>query len=284
MLRSIALALLLALVSTLPAVADDDPPPTDGYPPPEYVERSDRSLHDGLDFLETFGVDLWSVVKEPFVMDRESWFKVGTAAAAFAWLYYWDPEIMLSVQQNRENPLLNTAEEIGSFFDPLGLLGEMGKYYVGGIAVGYAFKWEKLERVSTDILFSQWVGGLIRQGFVRVVDRSRPNEGRGAYDYGNDGTSMPSGHASTVFNLATVVSHHFPEWYVKVVAYGIATCIAIQRVTVEQHWASDSFLGAVYGHAVGRIVVQANDRRGYLVVPTIDPGSGRPGLALQWNF
>ena len=277
MSRSTVIFLVLALPMTAPVLAAD-------YPPPTYVERSDRSLRDGLDFVELLGLDLWWVVKAPFVMDGESWFKVGVAAATFVWLYQWDPEIQRAAQQNRDSGLLHAAEEVGSYFDRLGLLGEMGKYYAGGIAVGYAFKWEKLERVSTDILFAQWVGGLIRQGFVRVVDRSRPNERRGAYDYGNDGTSMPSGHSSTVFQLATVVSHHFPAWYVKTVAYGIATCVAIQRVTVEQHWASDSFLGAVYGHAVGRIVVQANDRRGYLVVPIIDPGSGRPGLALQWNF
>jgi membrane-associated phospholipid phosphatase len=276
MLRGIVVSIVLLCAA--------GPAPGAEYPPPDYVEREDRSLQDGVEFVKLFGVDLWSVVREPFVMDAESWFKVGTAAVAFAWLYYWDPEIMLAVQENRDGWFLSTAEDVGSFFDPLGLLGETGKYYAAGIAVGYAFKWEKLERVSTDILFAQWVGGLLRQGFVRVVDRSRPNERRGAYDYGNAGTSSPSGHSSTVFQLATVVSHHFPMWYVRVAAYGIATCLAIQRVTVEQHWASDSFLGACYGHAVGRIIVQANDRRGYLVVPTVDPDTGRPGLALQWNF
>jgi membrane-associated phospholipid phosphatase len=84
--------------------------------------------------------------------------------------------------------------------------------------------------------------------------------------------------------LATVISHHFPEWYVKTVAYGIAGTVVLQRVTSSQHWPSDAFIGAAFGHAIGRIVVQANDRRGYLAVPSVDPTSGSLGMAVRWTF
>lgn len=254
------------------------------YPPPEYAQRKDRSAGDFVDWIKLFGTDFWAVVSSPARLDRDGWIKVGVAAGAFAWLYQNDDDIQRMVQQNRNSGFLKAAEDVGSEFEVLGLMGKTGRYYGAAMALGYAFKWEKIERVSTDILFSHFIGGLIRQGFVRVVDRSRPNERKGPYNYGDKGTSLPSGHASTVYQLATVLSHHFPNPWAKTVFYGIATAVVIQRVTVEQHWASDAFLGAVYGHAVGRVIVGTNDRRGYLVVPTIDPSTGAAGVSLQFDF
>ncbi len=279
MLRLPCLLLLLGAAAS-PARAEEPA----RYPPPTYAEREDRSLRDAVDFGLLLGYDLWSVVKEPFVMDRRSWVKVAAAGATFAVLFYYDEEIYDAVQRNRGKGLLGVAEDVGNFFEPLGLMGETGIYYAGGIAAGYAFRWERLERVSTDILFCHWTAGLLRQGFFRIVERSRPIEGQGPYNWGEGGSSLPSGHASTVMQLATVVSHHFPEWYVKTVAYGIAGTVVLQRVTSSQHWPSDAFLGAALGHAVGRIVVQANDRRGYLVVPTVDPQEGSLGMAVRWSF
>ena len=258
--------------------------PSAAYAQPDYRERSDRGPGDLVDFAVTLGYDFWAVAKSPFELDRGGWFKVSTVAMTFGYLYHYDEEIHRATQQNRDGGVLGAIEDVGSTFEILGLMGETGRYYATGIAVGYVFKWEKLERISTDILFSHFVGGIIRQGFVRIVDRSRPNERKGVYHYGDGGTSMPSGHSSTIFQLATVLSHHFPMWWTKTAFYGVAGCVAVQRVTVEQHWASDSFLGAAFGHAVGRLVVGENDRRGYLVTPAIMPSTGAAGIAIHVEF
>jgi len=195
------------LIHVLVAIA-----PHTAFCQPDYRERNDRGAGDLVDLGETLVHDLWGVVKSPFEIRGEQWYPVGGTALTFALLYHYDEEIQRAAQENKDEGLLGVIDEIGSTFEVLGLMGSTGRYYAGGIAVGYLFRWERLERLSTDILFSHLVGGLIRQGFVRVVDRSRPHEGEGAYNYGDGGTSLPSGHSSTVFQLATVLSHHFPRW------------------------------------------------------------------------
>ena len=252
--------------------------------PLEYQERAGYAWGDFTDMVELFGADARAVISAPARFDRGDWLRAGLAAAAFAWLYQYDGDIHRMTQQNRRSGFLKTIEDVGDEVDYLGLMGKTGRFYAAGMTAGYAFKWEKLERVSTDILFSHFVAGLIRQGFIRVADRSRPNERKGTYNYGDGGTSLPSGHSSTIFQLATVLSFHFPHRWAQAAFYTLATCVAVQRATVEQHWASDSFLGAVYGYAVAKVIVGTNNRRGYLVVPRIDTSSGEAGAALQFNF
>jgi hypothetical protein len=252
---------------------------------PDYREREERHPRDFLELLKTFGADGWAVIRSPLDASKRTLLTTTAVLATFAVIYQYDGQIQDSVRLAREeNDVIKGIEDFGTTFEKLGLMGETNRYYALGIAVGYTMRWEKLERVSTDILFSHFIGGLVRQAWLRVVDRSRPNENKGPYNYGDGGTSLPSGHSSTIFQLATVLSHHFPAWWAKTVFYGIATSVAMQRVIVDQHFASDSFLGAAYGHAIGRIIVGTNDRRGYLVTPVVMPASGAVGLSLQFQF
>jgi membrane-associated phospholipid phosphatase len=70
------------------------------------------------------------------------------------------------------------------------------------------------------------------------------------------GSSFPSGHAVSVFSIATVVArrychHKWMPW----VAYGAATAISFSRVTTREHFPSDVFLGAALGYSIARFEV-----------------------------
>jgi membrane-associated phospholipid phosphatase len=146
------------------------------------------------------------------------------------------------------------------------------------------FGWEKLQRVSTDILFSHFIAGIVRNGGKMFIGRARPREDVGAYEFGEDGTSLPSGHASSIFQIATVLSKHIDYWPASVVLYGLATSVAIERVETREHWASDVWIGAMNGRAIAQIIMNEHDEKGVLVVPTVTPETNSVGLFIEFDF
>jgi membrane-associated phospholipid phosphatase len=68
--------------------------------------------------------------------------------------------------------------------------------------------------------------------------------------------SFPSGHSTGAFAIAEVVAeryhnHHWVPW----IAYGGAGLIAFSRLTLQAHFPSDVFAGAVFGYSISRFVV-----------------------------
>jgi membrane-associated phospholipid phosphatase len=66
----------------------------------------------------------------------------------------------------------------------------------------------------------------------------------------------PSGHMATAFAAAVVISRLYPEKrWVKIASYACAWFIGI-GVSLNTHWASDVFGGALIGYAAGRVVAR----------------------------
>ncbi|MFC2095376.1 phosphatase PAP2 family protein [Candidatus Bipolaricaulota bacterium] len=65
-----------------------------------------------------------------------------------------------------------------------------------------------------------------------------------------DGYSFPSGHATTSFGLAWVVSNCYPHVAVQTSVYVVAATIAFSRVFVREHYPLDVLGGAILGSAV----------------------------------
>ncbi|MBS7564637.1 phosphatase PAP2 family protein [Mucilaginibacter sp. Bleaf8] len=92
---------------------------------------------------------------------------------------------------------------------------------------------------------------LITYGMKDALQRQRPyvtwaNEitpqGKPAGGY-----SFPSGHTSTVFNIATSLSLSVPKWYVIAPAFTFATATAYSRMYRGAHYPSDVLGGIIVG-------------------------------------
>lgn len=81
--------------------------------------------------------------------------------------------------------------------------------------------------------------------------------------------SFPSGHSTTVWSLATVISGRYPKFWVGALSYSIATLGALSRVVEEKHWLSDTLIGAAIGYGIGRLVLR-NHRRKLQFSPVIN--------------
>jgi membrane-associated phospholipid phosphatase len=233
-----------------------------------------------------FVTDAGAVVTKPARMQKNDYIWLGELLVGGAILFAFDEDIDRAVQENKDNPVVKGISNVGDTFQVLGLMGKTNRYYIGGIVVGYFTGWKPLQRISSDILFSHWIAGLYRNAFKIVVGRSRPNEDLGAYnfEFNSGGTSLPSGHSSTIMQLATIASRYTNWWPASVVYYGIAGCVCFQRIETREHWASDVWIGALNGTAIARLVMREHDDKGIIWVPSYIPETNTVGLYLQKNF
>jgi membrane-associated phospholipid phosphatase len=81
-------------------------------------------------------------------------------------------------------------------------------------------------------------------------------------------SSFPSGHTTVAFAAATVFAMEYKHKpLVPVLAYSAATLIGISRITENEHWATDVFVGAALGYLSGRLVVNNYHRYAKMKTP-----------------
>ncbi len=232
----------------------------------------------------TLGRDFWLTFSAPVRMDQEAWLATGGVLAIGGLLYLVDEHITRSALRNADSPVVKQIDDTGTFLEPIGLMGNTNIWYASAAVTSYAFGWDRPKRLFTELLYSHWIAAVIRGATNRVVGRARPHDGLGATHFeAGGGTSFPSGHASTVFQVAAVLSHHIDRMPAALALYGLAGTVAWQRISSEQHWASDVWLGAAYGWAVAQLVIRLHEEDAIRLELAPDP-SGGMALALRISF
>ena len=250
------------------------------------VARQDdrRPLHDFAGTVVDFGRDFWLTLSAPVRMDGSDWLTTAGVLGVGGLLFLADEDITRAALRNRNEPVFDEIGDTGEFVEPIGLMGNTNVWYASAAVVSYAIGWKRPNRLFTELLYSHWIAGLIRGGTNKLIGRARPHNERGSRHFVlGDGTSFPSGHASTLFQVAAVLSHHARSTPVSVVLYGLATTAAWERITSEQHWASDVWLGAAYGWAVAQLVIRLHEEEALGIEPYAAPGAGM-GLVLRYRF
>lgn len=94
-----------------------------------------------------------------------------------------------------------------------------------------------------------------------IAGRQRPGEGNGHGDFWKHraiNTSFPGGHAMFTWAMATVVAQEYPKPWVQVLNYTAAFTVTTTRFLARDHWASDMWIGAALGVAIGTHVFHAH--------------------------
>jgi membrane-associated phospholipid phosphatase len=114
--------------------------------------------------------------------------------------------------------------------------------------------------------------GLIANLAKYIVGRARPKlfDTLGPFDFqlfsfAPDHASFPSGHATNMFALATVLGMLWPRG--RVLLYTIAVWIAASRVLIGQHYFTDAVGGALLGSAFPYLVRERFAARRWLFEP-----------------
>lgn len=95
---------------------------------------------------------------------------------------------------------------------------------------------------------------LVAQALKFAVGRQRPFQADHFGHIGKGGNSFPSEHAIGSFAIASVLAHEFPNPFMEIGAYGVASAVAASRVTAGQHFPSDVLVGSAFGYLIGRSI------------------------------
>src|SRR5277367_907479 len=95
------------------------------------------------------------------------------------------------------------------------------------------------------------------------LSRERPYQGDGSGPFfQSGGTSFPSAHAAAAWSVAGVIAHEYPNPFVKLAVYGLASLVDYSRIRARQHFPSDVFVGSLMGNLIAQDIYSRNHDSG----------------------
>ena len=177
-----------------------------------------------------------------------------------AGLIYADPHAMPYFQTHQRN-----WDDFNDVFDPMITTGEVISLPAGLMTAGYIRHDDR--EVNTALLAAEAYGDsvVINLAIKAVTRRERPadvplgasftgtffNGGKSPFK----GSSFPSGHATAVWSVATIVAEryrHRGKPWIPILSYTLAAAISGSRITEQAHFPSDVWLGAALGYTIAK--------------------------------
>lgn len=120
---------------------------------------------------------------------------------------------------------------------------------IGFVATGIIAKDRRSEDTGVLLAAATVTNTLLTVGMKKAVGRKRPYETLSNVHGGGEdqSASFPSGHTSSAFATATLVSLEYKKWYVAVPAYTWASLVGYSRIAKGVHYPSDVLMGAALG-------------------------------------
>lgn len=253
--RLLALALLLCAAPPAPA---QEPAPADTVAPvagEPLVRRLQRAPVIGDVML--LGEGTGYALTGPLRWDRDDLRFLGLAVAGVA-------AVSLLDEAGRDLMAANQSEtnaRIERWVEPFGAtrgLKVLGGFYAAGLVLNDP----KLRGVAVEGLATSLVASvLITPPLTSVFGRPRPRANRPAHTFREGGNSLPSGHTTQAFAVASVIATEYPHPAVQVGVYGLASAVGLSRMYRRSHFLSDVTAAALIGSTVGRTVARYGQRR-----------------------
>lgn len=159
---------------------------------------------------------------------------------------------------NKSQELADNSRRVSRIGAPWATFGTAGALFGIGVLT-------KNERVrETGVLGIQaLINSSIVEGAIKfAAGRERPNRSNGRGHFFEGGQSFPSGHATTIWALATVIAEEYSDKpWIKISAYSAAAAVSMARFTGRSHFTSDVLAGSALGYLIGRYTVRAHSSR-----------------------
>jgi membrane-associated phospholipid phosphatase len=218
------------------------------------------------------------------------WYEAAAAVGGIGALMLLDEPVQRFSQKHRSK----TTDDIAGFFRQEGEVPYYAGISLGVLGVGLVTGKPGIRRAGTRLVAAVALSAAEMFAMKHLVGRSRPNEGVGAFSFhpftslkDSAGVetrgSMPSGHVTAAFAVATSLVDDIKSPFVKVLLYTAASGTAFSRINDNRHWLSDAGMGAVLGIFTAKVVnghwrVFGLRPPGFLVTPA------GPGLGWRTSF
>ncbi len=174
----------------------------------------------------------------------------------------------------------------------LGSAYSLGGFAGGTYLVGLVAKNDHARETGLLALEALGHAQVVVFSLKQITNRSRPPETPAGTGFWQGGNSFPSGHAISVFSVATVFAYEYRHHIaVPITAYGLAGIISVSRLSARRHWMSDIFVGGSAGFLIGRFVYKRHHnsalpgspvKRTAKLIPQVGFGMGGPQLSWVW--
>ena len=228
--------------------------------------------------------DIHEILTAPAHWQTDDWKNLGWASLAIVGTAkFIDAPLRDEMRRQPKGNSLMRIEQFGAEYS----IVVLGSFYLSGSLAEN----DKAVTVAQDGLTASIIAsGLITPAIKIVAGRSRPYQDAGTNDFNSLGadspnSSFPSGHTTEAFALASVISAHYEETWIRVSAYTVAGLVGVARTYHDAHFASDVLAGALIGNWVGLKVVahnQSKRKKNVILLPEV--AQDYYGLRLAGKF
>lgn len=167
--------------------------------------------------------------------------------------------------------------------------------YLGGIlagifAVGQVSGNDELRKTAWLGVESFLVSSAFSTALKYVVGRARPGTEEGSHGFHpfnarSSWTAFPSGHAASIWSVATVIADRTDNGFVDAACYGIAVLTSFSRLHEDKHWASDVLVGSAIGYFTAKKICALNrEPGGPKLSASFGPVRGGQAVTLSLSF
>ena len=221
-----------------------------------------KSLHDGLD-----------IIKAPTGFSGSDWLAAGVVMGTTSLSILLDKDVRETVRNNQTASMDNITK-IGYYY---GEVVPAVSLSTGLYAGGLIFNERSVSLTGRLLGESLIYAGTINLLLKILFSRSRPYKEKGNmdfwnYKFNNDFYSLPSGHSTVAFTISTVLAERIDNIYATIGLYSLAAFTAYQRIYSDNHWFSDTVVGAALGIIISRAVINLNKDDTFYSVDSNDSG------------
>jgi membrane-associated phospholipid phosphatase len=211
------------------------------------------------EFFLKFGKDFGNTLFSPKDWRKKDFLTFSAILGTGALIYAFDHDIQDWAQDQCTSTSGDISKVIRKFGEGFFLTGLIAGLY----ATGELTKNNSLRKTALLSLESWLTSGFIVWVFKVVIGRARPSTGESKNSFqmfsGKSGFhSFPSGHSASAFAVATTIADETDEIFVDILAYSLATSVALSRVHDNKHWLSDAFIGSAIGYFVAKKIGALN--------------------------
>jgi len=202
--------------------------------------------------------DTWSIAKSPLDWRLKGWLTAAFVAGGTVGLVYGVDQTVREDSQSDPG-----FQEFGDDIRWLGN-GPGLAALTGGFALAGWLLDRPKELETARLLVEASMSGVVFTTLGKYTfGRARPRTNLGPRDFDpfSGNMSMPSGETTSAFIMAGVITSQYPQWYVQLISYSLASAVGAGRIARDAHWTSDVFLSAALGIAVSKAVVYFNRKR-----------------------
>lgn len=219
--------------------------------------------------------DAGEIITAPLHFSDQDWLNSAFVLGGTALSFTTDHSVRSFMQRQQSivgDDLANVGGQYGSGLNAVLFSG--GLYTVGLLA-----KNNSLRTTGVMTFESVAIAGGLCLTLKFLTGRSRPYAEEGSFKFRGLQTddahvSFPSGHTTVAFALSSVLAGRMHNTAISIALYSLATLTAVSRIYEDEHWFSDTVLGAAIGTTVGLTVVHLhssddNKETSFRLVPKV---------------